>query len=198
MKRAILLSGGIDSIALTNWKRPELAFTIDYGQSSAAGEIRAATKAAEVLGIIHEVISIDCSALGSGDLLNRPASSIAPASEWWPFRNQMLVTFAAMRGSALGVVEIMVGSVAGDAFHSDGTAEFYRQLDTVVSLQEGQIRVTAPALEMSSYDLIVKSNTPLSLLSWAHSCHRAEFACGQCRGCNKHREVMTQLAHDTY
>jgi 7-cyano-7-deazaguanine synthase len=198
VKRAVLLSGGIDSIALANWKRPEVAFTIDYGQSPAAGEIRAATKVADVLGITHEVLRVDCSPLGSGDLVNRPPSSIAPATEWWPFRNQMLVTFAAMRGSALGVEQIMVGSVAGDAFHSDGTAEFYRRLDAVVNLQEGQIKVIAPALEMSSYDLIVKSEIELSLLSWAHSCHRGEFACGKCRGCNKHREVMTKLAHEPY
>jgi 7-cyano-7-deazaguanine synthase len=198
VKRAVLLSGGIDSIALANWKRPEIAFTINYGQSSAGGEIRAATKVAQILGMTHEIISVDCSALGSGDLLNKPATSIAPAPEWWPFRNQMLVTFAAMRGCVLDVREIMVGSVAGDGFHSDGTAEFYRRLDAVVNLQEGGVRVSAPALEMTSYDLIVKSNTSLSLLSWAHSCHRADFACGQCRGCNKHREVMAKLAYDPY
>jgi 7-cyano-7-deazaguanine synthase len=198
VKRAVLLSGGIDSIALANWKRPEVAFTIDYGQSAAAGEIRAATKVAHILGITHEVISVDCSSLGSGDLVNLPPSSIAPAPEWWPFRNQMLVTFAAMRGSALGVEQIMVGSVAGDDFHSDGTAEFYRRLDAVVNLQEGQVKVTAPALGMNSYDLIVKSGASLPLLSWAHSCHRAEFACGECRGCNKHREVMIKLANDAY
>lgn len=198
MKRAILLSGGIDSIALANWKMPELALTIDYGQSSAAGEIRAASKVAQLLGIAHEVLSIDCSTLGSGDLVNQPSNSIAPAPEWWPFRNQMLVTFAAMRGCALAVDEIMVGSVAGDAFHADGTANFYKHMDAVLSLQEGNIRLTAPALGMSSCELIMASEITVSLLSWAHSCHRAEFACGQCRGCNKHREIMTQLMHDTY
>ncbi len=31
-KTAILLSGGMDSIALAYWKRPELAITINYGQ----------------------------------------------------------------------------------------------------------------------------------------------------------------------
>ena len=33
--RALLLSGGMDSIALAFWKRPEIAITIDYGQRAA-------------------------------------------------------------------------------------------------------------------------------------------------------------------
>lgn len=198
MSRALLLSGGLDSIALAYWQKPDRAFTVDYGQASAAGEIRAATTVSRLLGISHEVLRADCSSLGSGDLLNRPPDPRAPATEWWPFRNQMLVTFAAMRAVALGVGEIMVGSVATDGFHLDGTAEFYGRLDALLTYQEGNIRVSAPAIALTSVELIRRSGAGPDLLACGHSCHTAPFACGQCRGCEKHRDVFRELGYEPY
>jgi 7-cyano-7-deazaguanine synthase len=198
MTSAILLSGGMDSTALAFWKRPDIAFTIDYGQIPAEGEIRAARQIAYEIGIQHEVIVVDCSGLGSGDLAGKPASSEAPVSEWWPFRNQLLITLSAMRAVMLGVNEILIGSVASDNIHIDGTKEFFHQLDQCVALQEGHIRVSAPAIDLTSAKLIKISQIPISLLSWAHSCHKAEYACGQCRGCYKHQNVMAELGYEPY
>ena len=87
----------MDSIALAWWKRPEVAITIDYGQLPARAEVAAATAVARRLGMEHHVVSIDCRSLGSGDMAGRSASDHAPASDWWPYRNQMLATFAAMK-----------------------------------------------------------------------------------------------------
>jgi 7-cyano-7-deazaguanine synthase len=92
MKTALLLSGGMDSIAIAFWKRPSIAFTIDYGQLPAIAEVRAASAACAELKIEHHVIRTDLRALGSGDLAGAAPSPIAPVSEWWPFRNQMLLT----------------------------------------------------------------------------------------------------------
>ena len=33
------------------------------------------------------------------------------------------------------------------------------------------------------------------VLAWAHSCHKADVACGNCRGCNKYFEVLRELGH---
>jgi 7-cyano-7-deazaguanine synthase len=49
MAKAILLSGGIDSIALAYWQRPDIAITIDYGQAPAQAEINASTAVASAL-----------------------------------------------------------------------------------------------------------------------------------------------------
>lgn len=194
MKRsAILLSGGMDSAALAFWKRPEWAITIDYGQRPALGEIRAATAICTELGIRHDVVSVDCSALGSGDLAGKAPIEAAPESEWWPFRNQLLVTLAAMRGIALGIDTLMVGSIKSDSFHADGTPLFYERLDGLVSMQEGAMRVLAPANGIEVMELIRQSGIPASLLGWTHSCHKANFACGYCRGCNKSRGVFSAL-----
>lgn len=198
MKTAILLSGGIDSSSLAYWIRPQLALTINYGQKSAAGEIRAASQIAAELGVVHEVISVDCSALGSGDLTGTIPHDAAPVTEWWPFRNQFIITVAAMRAVAVGAEKLVVGSVASDSIHVDGSHEFFHLLDRLVSMQECGLRVDTPGLQFSSLELVHRSGIPGRLLGWTHSCHKAEYTCGHCRGCAKRREVMAAVEDENH
>src|SRR6201999_1421261 len=114
---------------LAAWKHPDVAVTVNYGQIPAPGEIRAAAEIATALAIEHHVVTVDCSSLGSGDMAGRPQANVAPIPEWWPFRNQLLVTLAAMKAIALGVSTLYVGSVASDAQHADGSLRFYELLD---------------------------------------------------------------------
>ena len=196
--KAVLLSGGMDSIALAAWKRPDLAFTIDYGQRAAATEVAVSRQVCVELGIEHEVIAVDCSRLGTGDMSRAPEADCAPASDWWPFRNQLLVTLAGMRCVVLGVSDLMLGTVATDAIHADGTRPFVAALNRLLAMQEGGMRVSAPALELTSADLIRRSGVDPSVLAWAHSCHTGPIACGTCRGCVKHIEVTGELGGQPY
>lgn len=196
--KAVLLSGGVDSIAITFWQRPEFAITIDYGQRAASTELEVAAQVARSLGIKHEVIRVDCSSLGSGDMSGHPASTHAPVSEWWPFRNQLLLTLGGMRAIAIGADEMMLGSVASDESHADGRAEFFERIDGLMAMQEGAIRVTAPATGMSTVELVQRSGAPRDLIAWAHSCHTGGLACGACRGCIKHYNVMKELYGEPY
>jgi 7-cyano-7-deazaguanine synthase len=198
MRVALLLSGGMDSIALAWWLRPDLAITIDYGQKPAPGEIRAASAVAAELGIAHEIIRADISALGSGDLAGVVASSVAPVREWWPFRNQFLVTVAAMRAVTIGIDKLLIGSLRTDAAHRDGSGEFVKALSDLLQLQEGHLILEAPAIEMDGPELLRRSAVPLELLAWAHSCHVSDYACGECRGCRKHYETLEALGQDPY
>ena len=191
--RALLLSGGMDSIAVAFWQRPEIAITIDYGQSAAEAEITAASQVAKEIGMQHEIIAIDCRVIGSGDMAGNDALDVAPVPEWWPFRNQLLVTFAAARGIVLGVTEVMTGSVSSDGTHGDGRPEFYDAMDKVTAVQEGGIRISAPALTMTTAELVRHSGVPREILAWAHSCHTGNLACGQCRGCVKHYQVTKEI-----
>jgi 7-cyano-7-deazaguanine synthase len=195
VNQAVLLSGGIDSTAVAFWKKPAIAFTIDYGQASTAGEERAAIQIAKELQLHHEILRVNCAELGSGDLALKPPHDAAPASEWWPFRNQFLLTIAAMRAIGLGANRLLVGSVKSDSFHIDGKAEFYQQIDSLIKMQEGGLRVEVPAIDMTSTQLVQVSGISPSILGWTHSCHKAEYACGYCRGCAKHREVMASLGY---
>ncbi len=195
---ALLLSGGMDSIAIAYWKRPKIAITIDYGQRPAAGEIRAATAVAEALGITHHVITADLSALGSGDMAGTAALSVAPLSEWWPFRNQMLITLAAMKAIALGVDRLYVGTLKTDGRHADGRPVFIDAMNTLLGVQEGQMMLSAPAIEMTAVELIQTSAVPMDILAWAHSCHVSDYACGVCGGCQKHYSTLEAFNGDPY
>lgn len=192
-KKAILLSGGMDSIALAYWKRPEVAITVNYGQRAAESEIKAAACVSKILGMEHHVLRVDCSSLGSGDLIGVAPLSVAPISEWWPYRNQMLVTMALMKAIQLGVKELLVGSVKTDAQHTDGTAGFYHKLNDLVAMQEGGIQISAPAIEMTTVELVKVSKVPENILLYAHSCHTSNQPCGKCHGCMKYMYVKEQL-----
>ncbi|WP_138992755.1 7-cyano-7-deazaguanine synthase [Larkinella sp. C7] len=198
MSKGILLSGGMDSIALIYWKQPDMAFTIDYGQKPAQAEIRASTQVAKALNIPHYIISADCSKLGSGDLSDAASLALSPSPEWWPYRNQLLITLACMKGIAHGMTELMVGSVKTDGFHSDGTSGFYDRLNNLLSYQEGNIKLCCPAIDLTTVELIRQSKIPASLLLWAHSCHTANFPCGHCRGCYKYLDVVKELYEQSH
>ncbi|MES0197020.1 7-cyano-7-deazaguanine synthase [Mesorhizobium sp. M0011] len=198
MKRALLLSGGMDSTCLAFWRRPDLAITIDYGHKAAEGEIRAATAVCKALGIDHRVIKCDLSALGSGDLAGKPADPNAPASEWWPYRNQMLVTLAAMECIKHDIAVLEIGALRTDGFHVDGRREFVEALSSLLSMQEGGLELEAPAAEYSAQELVQVSGVPMGILSWAHSCHVSDYACGYCRGCRKHFETMEAIGIGPY
>src|SRR5581483_6428536 len=142
--RLLLFSGGLDSSALAYWQRPDVCLTIDYGQRPARGEIAAATAICSELSLRHEVLAVDLGALGSGTMSGKKTSELASAEEWWPYRNQMLITLAGMRFVSEGLEEIMIGAVRTDA-HADGKSPFLRGMDRVMSVQEGRVRVSAPA-----------------------------------------------------
>ncbi|MEG3492538.1 7-cyano-7-deazaguanine synthase [Klebsiella variicola] len=100
-RTGLILSGGMDSVCIAWWKKPEVAFTVDYGQKAANAEVQAAEQICKILNIEHHVLRVDCSSLGSGDLAGKASDKNAPETDWWPYRNQMLVTLIAMKLLAL-------------------------------------------------------------------------------------------------
>lgn len=186
----------MDSIALAYWKRPKYAFTINYGQKPAKSEIKAAEQISSYLGIEHHIINVDCSNLGSGDMNSTLPLSISPITEWWPYRNQLLVTLACMKGLSYGITELLVGSVLTDTSHKDGSIEFYSKLTDLIEYQEGSIKVSAPAIQMNTIELIEKSKIPISLLLWAHSCHTSNEPCMNCNGCKKYLHTLQSIGID--
>jgi 7-cyano-7-deazaguanine synthase len=194
----LLLSGGMDSACLAYWLRPSVAVTIDYGQFPAQGEIEAASAMCRAMDLRHEVLRVDCRMLGSGDLANCAPLSIAPIPEWWPFRNQLLITLAATRFIGEGVKRVILGTVRSDDSHADGTIHFMTAISSLLQMQEGALRVEAPAIHLSAAELVRQSGIPFEVLAWAHSCHMSDFACGACRGCHKHFATMKELGIGPY
>lgn len=193
MPDLVLLSGGIDSTCVAALNSSAHCLTIDYGQISAEGEIRAARAVTTALGLEHEVLRADCSAMGSGLLAGREPAAEAPSTEWWPFRNQLLATLGAAVALRKRCARVLIGSVNSDGFHADGTRKFYEQLDALLQAQEGGISIQAPAIALSTVELVRASGTASALLGWTFSCHASSLPCGQCPGCNKRRAVFREL-----
>lgn len=193
IKKGILLSGGIDSICLAYGIKPQLAYTIDYGQTVAQREIYVSKFICDQLEIEHKVIKVNCKELGSGTLANSGNISLSPSEEWWPYRNQLLITLAVMQGIKDEIRELHLASVKSDEFHKDGTREFYRLINNLVAYQEGGITIHSESIDYFSHELATKYNVPYELLTIAHSCHISNIACGKCSGCQKQLRVRYEL-----
>jgi len=195
LKTALLLSGGMDSLSIAWWKNPDLAFTVDYGQLAAEAEITAAKAMTDALKIPHHVIDLNCRALGSGDMAGGKPDANAPASDWWPYRNQLIATLTAMKAIGFGVTHLWFGTVKSDENHTDGTQAFFDAMNALMVLQEGNIIIEAPAISLNTSELIKVSGIPAGKLAWAHSCHKANIPCGDCRGCNKYFQVYEEVGY---
>lgn len=192
--RALLLSGGMDSAALAWWKRPELGIFINYGQRPARAEREAAQAVAREIGIPLEIVDVDCASIGSGQLAGQQSHEAAPTPEWWPYRNQLLITMAgAVALRAGGFDTIWIGSVAEDRVNGDGSPAFRSAISALMELQEGGLRVAALAADMSGMELVRASAAPLKVLGWTHSCFVSNTPCLKCRGCQKHVGVLEDL-----
>lgn len=168
--------------------RPDMLLFVDYGQACAQGEIQAATQISEALGIPLRQKKANCNEFGGGQLSGKaPINPEAP--EFWPFRNQLLLTLAAMEFYGTSRAKVLIGTVKGDAVHPDGTEEFISKFNDLISCQS-EITVQAPAISMTAKELIQISGVPLEVIGWAFSCHLSNHPCGQCRGCTKHNETL--------
>ena len=183
------MSGGIESTCLAWMLRPELGFTVDYGQVTAQTEISSAKDICHFLNIDHAVLRAPTEFVRIGLLAgNEGSTSIHP--EFWPYRNQFILTCAMMAAYDRGVTEIQIGSVVGDSRFADGTTGFIDLMNDLAKLQGSELIVSAPAIKMTTEQLLSIANPPAQLLGLTFSCHRANIPCGDCPGCNKNRQVL--------
>ena len=168
---------------------------VDYGQLPAEAEWKAAKAVAQHLDLELDKMDIDLSTLGSGLLAGRPQIEGAPTPEWFPFRNQHLVTIAAAHTLKDGLGAVVLGIVNGDGDrHADSTPGFMAMLDTLVRHQEGEVRVLAPHIYARPHELLVRSGLSDEVMSQTHSCHASRIACGQCPGCKRRTEVLQRVS----
>jgi Predicted PP-loop superfamily ATPase len=190
MSEVLLLSGGIDSTCLAAWLRPSCCLTVDYGQRAAQAEYRASAQVCKTLGLKHVMLPVPIGCLGGGVMAGTAPIPASSHAEFWPFRNQFLITLAAMFALRNGHSKVIIGTVSTDRRHADGHPTFVQGIAELVRAQEGAIEVEAPALEFSTVDLVKLSGVTPNVLGWSHSCHAGVVACGRCPGCRKHSEVM--------
>jgi 7-cyano-7-deazaguanine synthase len=188
--KLLLFSGGLDSTALAHWLRPDRLLFIDYGQKSAAGEMAAAQQIASELKLEIDIRVANCRTFGAGEMADGPVLS-SEAPEFWPYRNQLLLTLAAMAYAIEHPLSIIIGTVKTDRVHPDGRPAFLSRMRSVLRAQ-GDVLLEAPAINMTSNELQETAAVPFEILAWSFSCHRGNRACGQCRGCHKHYETLAR------
>lgn len=190
-KTALLLSGGFDSTCVALLTKPSLAYFVDYGQLPSGGERRAARDIASRLNIELVELAIDLKPFGMGIMAGGSENQVSASPEWWPYRNQAIITIAAMDGVRRGVEELIIGTVHSDGSrHADGKPEFLALMDKMLRLQEGHLRISAPALSMTPKELVQRSGASERLLLRTFSCHSGNFHCGNCPGCKKRAEYF--------
>jgi len=188
----LLFSGGLDSTALAWWLRPSLLLTVDYGQRAAEGEIRSAIAVASELHLRHEISTIR-PPYGAGRLYSDDAAPAGVPDEWWPFRNQLLVTVGAALAATRGLPVVLLGTVIGDSQYADGRPQFQAAMNALMALQEYPVRVETPALQSTSTELVRRVGVSARVASLTHSCSRAPRSCGDCGSCLKSREVLAEV-----
>ena len=191
--KTLLFSGGVESTCLAKLTAPDLLLTINYGQAPAEGECRASKNLANLLGIPHQIVQAPLGHLGAGEMVGAPSSHSRHAPEHWPFRNQMLITIAAMALADRGLSSLIIGTVSTDSVHNDGTPAFLSAMQETLIVQDPKLKLLAPALYMTADDLVATSGTDLTLLRHTFSCHRGAVACGRCRGCQKSLALFKRL-----
>jgi 7-cyano-7-deazaguanine synthase len=187
----LLFSGGIESTCLAFMRRPDICLTIDYGQIVAGSEISAAKNIAEHLELRHEVLTAPLPNLGSGQLAGSAPIAQATIPEFWPYRNQLLITLAAMKFAGEDELIISIGTAKGDASHRDGTPEFIEKMNSLLVMQEGNAKLIAPAATTDSIDLLLASSIDVDVLDMTFSCFLADYPCGRCRGCSKNEHLRS-------
>ena len=189
----MLLSGGLDSSAVAALARPARALFVNYGQLPAEAERMAARAVAQHLHLDLDELNVDLAAVGSGLSTGGPQLAAAPTPEWFPFRNQHLVTVAAAHALAHNFDAVLLGTVHGDSDrHADSTPRFVSTLDTLVRHQEGEIRVLAPHINSPPHALLLRSRLPDDVITKTHSCHVANVACGECPGCIRRTGLLAR------
>lgn len=189
----LLFSGGMDSVALAHHRRPDRLILINYGQIVSSAEIKAARYFANELDLPLTELEADLRCTGAGSLAHADQEQTGHHPEWWPFRNQLLVSIGAAWGVTKGITRLLIGTVKSDSCFADGTERFLDAMNALLATQEGAMRLEAPAIGIDTSELIRVSAMPTRYLPMCFSCNVSIRPCGTCRSCIKHTEIMREF-----
>lgn len=204
-KSIVLLSGGLDSVVSLALEKNNvtLALTFDYGQKSAAKEIKASAAIARHYGLKHKVIKLDwlkeithtalCSdeEVPTGEALENAAQSAK--SVWVPNRNGLFLNIAAAFADAEGYTSIIIGANKEEAqTFPDNTKEFIASVNEEFKFSTRvQPKVVAPLINCDKTEIVrlaLLHKAPLELLN---SCYaNTQKHCGKCESCVRLKKAL--------
>ena len=199
-KSIVLVSGGMDSCvcAARETKAGPTSFIhFNYGQRTERREIRSFKALARRLGV-RETLTVDLTAMariGGTTLLKGRGSIPAPRFEegeipstYVPFRNGIMLAYAAAWAEVTGARRLVIGAVEADSSgYPDCRRLFLDAFSKAIALgtKAGvRLRVEAPLVGMTKGEIVrlgVRLGAPFDL-TWP--CYAAETkACGRCESC---------------
>ncbi len=185
----VLLSGGVESTTLLYEGRAQgelRALFIDYGQSSARQERRAAAAACARTDTPFTAINLKRLALDlGGSAAIRPHVPLRA-------RNLLAVSIAANWALQTQARRVLLGLQRGDREHPEGRPDFIRPLtECLASLK---LVLETPYRELSKADVIARGLALGVDYTLTYSCllgHRAH--CGQCPQCQARDSALRDL-----
>lgn len=212
MKTLVVCSGGLDSVSLAHKVAREHTLTglvsFDYGQRHSK-ELDFAARAAERLGVLHDVI--DISAVGSHlggsaltDAIEVPDGHYAEETmriTVVPNRNAIMLAIAFGMASARRDDAVAAAVHGGDHFiYPDCRPAFinaFQAMQDAALEGMGAIRLYTPFLNGTKGDIVregARAETPFAE-TW--SCYKgAEHHCGRCGTCVERREAFFEAGID--
>ncbi len=213
-KSLALLSGGLDSTAALLLAQKSstiaLALTFDYGQKSAAQEMRASQKICKTYGIPHQTLSIDFLKVANHPLFNATQRSPIVAENeldnptvtqksaqavWVPNRNGVFINIAASLAEAQNIEQIVVGFNIEEAkTFPDNSESYIESLNKAFSYStQNSVQVISPTVTLNKTQ-IVKKLTEIDFdFSLLWSCYAADVKmCGVCESCQRLKRALAQ------
>ena len=205
MKVVVLCSGGMDSVAALHWARrehtPVAVMTFDYGAKHNAREIPFAAEHARLLGIRHEVVTLDfIDRLFTSDLL-RGGGEIPEGhyedgnmrSTVVPFRNAILLAVACGFAESTGAEGLVIAAHGGDhAIYPDCREEFMRAMGDAMRLGTyAGIQLLRPFISLDKGGIAALGHRLGVDFARTWSCYKGgEIHCGRCGTCVERREAF--------
>ncbi|MCS5697337.1 7-cyano-7-deazaguanine synthase [Desulfofundulus thermocisternus] len=187
----VLLSGGLDSSTLAcnlarNGSRIEGIF-VDYGQSMAIAEMRAAKFVASWAGFNLKIIKspLDKS-LAVGCLFeNRPRKWETNFVSFLPQRNMFLLTIAAMYAQQKNIKNIYIGVIKTSATpFPDTTVDFFEAAQKALRKSYPGLTIHYPFINMDKASIVSLANKIGLPIDATFSCEMAaDHHCMQCPSC---------------
>lgn len=202
----MLFSGGLDSTTALYWalNRGEdvHALTFDYGQRHRI-EVRAARAIARRLGVPHTILKIDLGQVGGSALTDlkipvpkhrrvpRIHGAAGPPATYVPFRNGILLAFAAAWAETRGVQEIICGfNIVDSPEYPDTRPAFVRAMERAIRTGTSKafgpagLKLRAPFIGWKKSDIIRTGRALGADYSRSITCYAGkERPCGRCSAC---------------
>jgi len=185
-KAVLLFSGGIDSTVLLYMLLSKgvdvYSLFIDYGHKASKTEEKAVTAISSRLKLSTKIIR-----LKELRLLLPNVHNLRGSPFYYPYRNTLFITLAAMYAYALGSNSIFIGlssTYLQRASFPNATRDFVSKMNELLGMYGHGVKVYAPLIGIEKSTIVRIGNKLGVPFHLTYSCyHGGEVHCGKCPAC---------------